>query len=179
VQCNISFLRAFVRFHSHTHQTEIVLQYLGLKPTLVSRMKFEDRAVIAWRRVEYFFKCNILGFPRRTVKKSIEQAEKARLQGKTPEMPHGAFELLRIRNRWAQARLFRTLLRILTLGIRFSEVNPEGGYRDVNIKLKIGFRLVSLPDTLELHNSVTPTSGTVSPPATQCSCLSRIGSCPE
>jgi hypothetical protein len=66
-------------------------------------MKFEDRAVIAWRRLEYFFKCNILGFPRRTVKKSIEEAEKARLQGEIPEMPHGAFELLRIRNRWAQA----------------------------------------------------------------------------
>ena len=106
-------------------------------------MKFEDRAVIAWRRLEYFFKCNILGFPRRTVKKSIEEAEKGRLQGKLPEMPHGAFELLRIRNRWAQAQLFSTLLIILIPRIRFSEDNPEGGYRDVNIKLKIGFRLVS------------------------------------
>ena len=134
-------------------------------------MKFEDRAVIAWRRLEYFFKCNILGFPRRTVKKSIEEAEKGRLQGKIPEMPHGAFELLRIRNRWVQAQLFGTLLRILTLRIRFSEDTPEGGYRDVNIKLKIGFRLVSLPVTLELHSGVTATSGTASPLATQCSCL--------
>ena len=120
-------------------------------------MKFEDRAVIAWRRLEYFFKCNILGFPRRTVKKSIEEAEKGRLQGKTPEMPHGAFELLRIRNRWVQAQLFGTLLRILTLRIRFSEDNPEGGYRDVNIKLKIGFRLVSPPATLELYSGVSDT----------------------
>ncbi len=127
----------------------------GLKPTLVSRMKFEDRAIVAWRRLEYFFKCNILGFPRRTVKTSIEKAEKARLQGKSTEMPHGAFELLRIHNRWAQAQLFGTLLRILTLRIRFSEENPEGGYRDVNIKLKIGFRFVSLPGILELHSSVT------------------------
>ena len=69
-------------------------------------MKFEDRAVIARRRLEYFFKCNILGFPRRTVKKSIEEAEKVRLHGKSPEMPHGAFELLRIRNRWAQANSY-------------------------------------------------------------------------
>jgi hypothetical protein len=66
-------------------------------------MKFEDRVVIARRSLEYYLKCNILGFPRRTVKNSIEEAEKVRLQGKSPEMPHGAFELLRIRNRWAQA----------------------------------------------------------------------------
>jgi hypothetical protein len=65
-------------------------------------MKFEDRVVVAWRRLEYFFKCNILGFPRRTVKNSIQTAEEARLKGITPPMPKGAFELLRIRNRWAK-----------------------------------------------------------------------------
>ena len=82
-------------------------------------MKFEDRAVIAWRRLEYFFKCNILGFPRRTVKKSIEEAEKARLQGETPEMPHGAFELLRIRNRWAQANSYVRYFVLLRSGSDF------------------------------------------------------------
>ena len=116
VQCKFRFSEhSFVFTHTRIQQR----LSLGLKPTLVSRMKFEDRAVIAWRRLEYFFKCNILGFPRRTVKKSIEAAEKARLQGEIPEMPHGAFELLRIRNRWAQANSYVRYFVLLRSGSDF------------------------------------------------------------
>ena len=82
-------------------------------------MKYTDQAFIALRRLEYFVKCNILGFPRRQVTKTIQYREDPTSQNTSdseerdillipreapreakPDMPHGAFQLLRIRNRW-------------------------------------------------------------------------------
>lgn len=74
-------------------------------------MKYTDQAFIALRRLEYFVKCNILGFPRRQVTKTIQDREEKKFADSQerngllipreakPDMPHGAFQLLRIRNR--------------------------------------------------------------------------------
>jgi len=74
---------------------------MGLKLSRVSSMKYRDQAFIAMRRLEYFFKCNILGYPRRQVANSIEEKEKKAfaVRGEKPNLPCGAFQLLRIRNR--------------------------------------------------------------------------------
>ena len=74
-------------------------------------MKYTDQAFIALRRLEYFVKCNILGFPRRQVTKTIQYREDPTSQNTSeseekdillipreakpdiakPDMPHGAF----------------------------------------------------------------------------------------
>lgn len=65
----------------------------------VSGMASHDAIFIAKKRLEYFFKCNILGYPTEAVEGDGSQY--ASLNPQNVEMPHGAFQLLRIKNRCA------------------------------------------------------------------------------
>jgi hypothetical protein len=105
----------------------------------VSGMASHDAIFIAKKRLEYFFKCNILGYPTEAVEGDGTQYASPNPQN--VEMPHGAFQLLRIKNRCANDfPAFASPLYAHWHFGSFSECSPPGGYRDINIKLKIGFR---------------------------------------
>ena len=107
-------VRLSIKTRSHKHQTEIIFGAEASFHVLhvdqgvmcavlchaTSLMRPQDRAVVAWTRLQYFFKCNVLGLPRNIVAKSLQEdaGDNVQIEDR-PEMPHGAFELLRIRNR--------------------------------------------------------------------------------
>ena len=108
-------------------------------------MATNDAIFIAKKRLEYFLKCNLLGYPLEAVEEdccsscSPHNAAYETPQQKKIQMPHGAFQLLRVKNRYPCRALY-ALPPLMFFTRSFSELNPPGGYRDVNIKLKIGFR---------------------------------------
>lgn len=63
----------------------------------ISRMASHDAIFIAKKRLEYYFKCSILGYPTEAVEGDGSQY--ASLDPQNIEMPRGAFQLLRVKNR--------------------------------------------------------------------------------
>ena len=56
---------------------------------------------------------------------------------------NGAFELLRVRLCLVRTKSFlNTILFMPTAQVRnrFAEVKPRGGYRDINVKIRVGFK---------------------------------------
>jgi hypothetical protein len=108
----------------------------------VSKMAARDMMFVVRKRLEYFFKYNILGYPLEAVEED-DAVSSVVEHPAAVQMPHGAFQLLRIKNRYMSKKKDVQRSSISPTHwyfLRFSEHSPPGGYRDINIKLKIGFR---------------------------------------
>ncbi len=79
----------------------------GIPLTRVSAMATNDAIFIAKKRLEYFLKCNLLGYPLEAVEEdccsscSPHNVAYETPQQKHIQMPHGAFQLLRVKNRYS------------------------------------------------------------------------------